>query len=242
MPRRRFFIPQGRIRGEMAVLTPDEAHHLRDVLRLRAGEEVELLDGEGASYSGTIQFDAEEVYVGALRKLEVAPASATPIALAAALIKLDRFEWMLQKSAELGIDRILPLETHFSNTHIAAARLDARLERWQRIVREASKQCRSVTVPRVHAPVQFDALLADPEYSGWARFLLHGKAGERLAADHFPDRPVLLCVGPEGGWDDSEAAAAGQAGFRIVSLGTRVLRAETACLAAVAVFRFLLEK
>ncbi len=242
MPRRRFFIPQDRIRGEMAVLTPDQAHHLRDVLRLRAGDEVELFDGEGASYSGTIRFDSGEICVGALRMLEVAPASATPIALAAALIKLDRFEWMLQKSAELGVDRILPLETHFSNTHIAAARLDPRLERWQRIVREASKQCRGVTVPRVHAPVQFDSLLADPQYSGWARFLLHGTAAERLAADHFPDRPVLLCVGPEGGWDDSEAAAAGRAGFRIVSLGTRVLRAETACLAAVAIFRFLLEK
>jgi len=241
MPRRRFFVPQEQVRNGIAVLTPDQAHHLRTVLRLRAGEEVELFDGAGLSYSGAIQFRGAEIHIGPLRKIELPTEPGSALVLAAALIKPDRFEWILQKGTELGVARFLPLETNFSTVRIPQARLAARLDRWQRIVREACKQSRCVTIPKVHSPLPFESLLAAPEYAAYARFMLHEKAPERLNTDLPAGNPVLLCVGPEGGWDPAEAHAAELAGFRIVSMGTRVLRAETAALAALAIFQFLLE-
>jgi 16S rRNA (uracil1498-N3)-methyltransferase len=241
MPRRRFFVPQKLEQNGIAVLTPDQAHHLRTVLRLRAGEEVELFDGTGLSYSGIIQSRGAEIRIGPLREVALPEAPITALALAAALIKPDRFEWILQKGTELGVERFLPLETHYSTVRIPQARLAARLDRWQRIVLEACKQSRRVTVPKVHSPLPFGALLTAPEYAAHARFLLHEKAPERLHADLPAGNPMLLCVGPEGGWDSAEAHAAERAGFQIVSMGNRVLRAETAALAALAIFQFLLE-
>jgi 16S rRNA (uracil1498-N3)-methyltransferase len=241
MPRRRFFIPRYRIAGRIAVLTPDQAHHLRDVLRLGTGEEVELFDGEGLRYSGRVECRGAEVHIVSLKRLEPAEEPKTSLVLAAAIIKADRFEWILQKGTELGVDRFLPLLTRFSNVRIPAARLEARLERWQRIIREASKQSRRVTTPRIQLPLSFSDLVASPEHAGFARFMLHEKAPQRLKmvtpADH-----VLLCVGPEGGWDAAETQAAEEAGFRLVNMGSRIMRAETAALAAVAVFQFLLEQ
>jgi 16S rRNA (uracil1498-N3)-methyltransferase len=241
MPRRRFFIPPDRIRDGTAVLTPDQAHHLRDVLRLSTGEEVELFDGEGQCYSGRVECRGAEIHIGSLKGLEPAEKRRTSLVLAAALLKADRFEWVLQKGTELGVDRFLPLETHFSSVRIPSVRLEARLDRWQRIVREASKQSRRLTVPRVQPPLPFSALLAAPEYAGCAGFMLHEKAPRRLRAVTPADR-ALLCVGPEGGWDTAEAQAAEQAGFQVVSMGSRIMRAETAALAAVAVLQFLFEQ
>jgi 16S rRNA (uracil1498-N3)-methyltransferase len=241
MPRRRFFVPQEQVRNGIAVLTPDQAHHLRTVLRLRAGEEVELFDGAGLSCSGTIQCRGAEIHIGPLREIDLPQEPGTALVLAAALIKPDRFEWILQKGTELGVERFLPLETNYSAVRIPQAGLAARLDRWQRIVREACKQSRRITIPKVHSPLPFGALLTAPEYAAYARFMLHEKAPERLNADLPAGNPVLLCVGPEGGWDSTEANAAERAGFQIVSMGTRVLRAETAALAALAIFQFLLE-
>jgi 16S rRNA (uracil1498-N3)-methyltransferase len=242
MPRRRFYIPRDRIRDGVAVLTPDQAHHLRAVLRLQPGEEVELFDGEGRSYSGRIEFRGADTEIGALAKVEHADTSRSNLVLAAALIKGDRFEWVLQKGTELGVDRFLPLETRFSTIHIPEERWEARRQRWQRIVTEASKQSRRLTVPRLDAPLKWETLLASPEFESHARFMLHEKAAERLKS--VPPGPdgVLLCVGPEGGWEDAETCAAEQGGFHLVSIGTGILRAETAALAAISVFRFLLDQ
>jgi len=240
MPRRRFFVPHKLEPNGVAVLTPDQAHHLRNVLRLRAGQEVELFDGTGLGYSGTIQCRGSEIHIGPLRKMESLRAPGTALVLAAALIKPDRFEWILQKGTELGVEQFVPLETTYSAVRIPQARLEAKMDRWQRIVREACKQSRRVTIPGVHAPLPLAALLTAPEYSPYVRFLLHEKAPEPISAGLKPEGPVLLCVGPEGGWDTAEVGAAEDAGYRIVSMGTRILRAETAALAALAIFQFLL--
>jgi 16S rRNA (uracil1498-N3)-methyltransferase len=239
MPRRRFFIPRDRIRDGAAVLTPDQAHHLRTVLRLQPGEEVELFDGEGSSYSGRIEFRGARTEIGALTKVEHPDISRRPLVLAAALIKADRFEWMLQKGTELGVDRFVPLETRFSAIHIPAERWDARRQRWQRIVTEASKQSRRLTVPGLDAPLEWAAFLASPEFASYARFMLYEEAVERLKVVPSGPDGVLLCVGPEGGWEDAEARAAQAEGFHLVSIGSGILRAETAALAAISVFQFL---
>ncbi len=242
MTRRRFFIPQNCILGETAVLPSDQAHHLRNVLRLQPGDKVELFDGEGRSYFGRVEALGAEIRVRILEAIRTRENRFPHLVLAAALIKADRFEWILQKGTELGAWRFLPLETRFTSVHIPQARLEARLERWQRIVREASRQCGRAWTPGIMPPLAFPSLLEASEYAGYARYMLHEKEHRRLLSlkAGFSDG-VLLCVGPEGGWDESETQAAETAGFQMARIGSNTLRAETAAIAAVAVFQFLLE-
>jgi len=241
MPRRRFYIPRDQIREGSALLSPDQAHHLRAVLRLGDGDEVELFDGEGGLFSGRVESQGTNIRISALARLETSGKPSPEIHLAAALIKSDRFEWMLQKGTELGVARFIPLETRFASRRIPPARLEGRVQRWRRIVREASKQSRRLTIPHVQAPATFEALLAVKEYSDWSRIMLYEQASGRLQAGSGLTDRVLLCIGPEGGWDTGEADAAARAGFRLVTLGPGILRTETACLAAVAICRFLLD-
>jgi 16S rRNA (uracil1498-N3)-methyltransferase len=240
MARRRFFISPDRIQNGVAVLDPDQAHHLRNVLRLGCGDEIELFDGQGCGYAGRVESCGAEVRIRLLQETGPAPKPDTALVLAAALIKPDRFEWMLQKSTELGVRRIIPLITRFTNVRVPNP--ESRRERWRRIVQEAARQCRRLTVPEVACPQPFAALLSSPDLVGHSRFLLHEQAGERLQFIPDPGNSVLLCIGPEGGWDDAETRAAQDAGFRLVHMGPRILRAETAAIAAVAVFQFLLDE
>ena len=242
MTRRRFFIPPDRIRDGIAILTADQAHHLRAVLRLRAGEDVELFDGEGNAYSGKVECHDNGIRITALNRISLPEKRCACLILAPALIRLERFEWLLEKGTELGVDRFLPLETRFSSVRIPPAVRQRRLERWQRIVREASKQCRRLSVPEVHAPLPVMDLLTSREYADWARFLLDGSAQERLSTAAAAAGTVLLCIGPEGGWHSSEVEAAQGKGWRAVRLGPGVLRAETAGLAAIAILRFMLDE
>ena len=241
MTRRRFFIPPDRIRDGIAILTADQAHHLRAVLRLRAGDDVELFDGEGNAYSGTVEWRDKEIRITALDRIPFTEERSTRLILAPAMIRFERFEWLLEKGTELGVDRFLPLESRFSAIRIPPASLRSRLERWQRIVREASKQCRRLSVPEVNAPIAVTELLPSREYADCPRFLLHREAPVRLNAPAAAAGSMILCTGPEGGWHSSEIEAAQGAGWTVVSLGPGVLRAETAGLAAVAVIRFTLD-
>jgi 16S rRNA (uracil1498-N3)-methyltransferase len=242
MPRRRFYISQDRIQDGVAVLTPDQSHHLRNVLRFRDGDPVELFDGKGCGYSGRIEYHGTAVRVLDVQKIELPGSCGPRLVLAAALIKPDRFEWLLQKGTELGVDEFVPLATRFSNAHIQSAKVESRIERWRRIVQEAAKQCRRPTVPDIRIPLPFAAFVSSDAHPPQARFLLHEKADERLKAISAKETSYVLCVGPEGGWEESETAAARDAGFQLIRMGPRILRAETAAVAAVAVFQFLLDE
>jgi 16S rRNA (uracil1498-N3)-methyltransferase len=240
MAHRRFFVSQDRIHNGVAVLDPQQSHHLRAVLRLGSGAEIEIFDGQGCGYAGRVEPGGAEVRVHLLEKIDPARKPETALILAAALIKPVRFEWMLQKSTELGVSGIMPLITRFTGVRVPDP--ESRTQRWRRIVQEAAKQCRRLTVPEVAYPQPFAGLLGSPALEGQSRFLLHERAGERLQFIPEPGKSVLLCIGPEGGWDEEETRAAQDAGFRLIHMGPRILRAETAAIAAVAVFQFLLDE
>ena len=241
MSRRRFFVPREQIGDRVASLPPDQTHHLRDVLRLKAGDEVEVFDGEGTGYLGKVQADGAHIRIEGLQKLPLLDQSRVWITLAPALIKSDRFEWILQKATELGADEIIPVATQFSEIRIPRSKVEARLERWHRIVREASKQCRRLTIPQIHPPIQFQELLSLEQPPSTTRLLFYERAATSWSsACSLTDR-VLICTGPEGGWEAGEVEEAGRAGFRILSLGSRILRAETAALAALAIIQFTTE-
>jgi 16S rRNA (uracil1498-N3)-methyltransferase len=233
MSRRRFFAPVGAIERSAARLPAEELHHLRDVLRLRPGDEVELFDGEGNAYRGVVAGKMPELYVARLEKVETRTESPLEITLGLALIKAERFEWALEKATELGVRAIVPLETRYSEVHLAERKLAPRLARWRRIVLEAAKQSKRSVLPTLASPQPLAAFLAEHP-AGATTILLSESARERWDGRLQPRGAARIVIGPEGGWDRDELAAAAAARCRICGLGPRILRAETAAVAAVA--------
>jgi 16S rRNA (uracil1498-N3)-methyltransferase len=237
MSRRRFYVPRDSIREGIAALPPGQAHHLLDVLRLGAGDVVEVFDGEGNGYVGEVELHDSGVFVCRLKSL---PSSSLTdrLILAAALIKSAKFEWMLQKTTELGVSEIVPLKTSLSDIQLSDSRITLRLERWDRILKEAAKQCGRFSAPRLHKPLGFSEFLDRKELSACARLLFDQKAcdpwqpDKRLVSDK-----TVLCIGPEGGWETGEMEQAERAGYKAFNLGPWKLRAETAAVAAVAIIQ-----
>jgi 16S rRNA (uracil1498-N3)-methyltransferase len=236
LSRRRFFVDA--VRDGMAELRGDEARHLTRVLRVEAGMRFEVSDNQAAYLAEIVEARGERVVFRIVEPLHT-PALPVAITLCAALIKFDRFEWMIEKATELGVARILPVESTRSERGLFEASRK-RTERWVRIARESSQQSRRVRIPEILPAVRFEkslALEADHRYfldegegECQAPPFLHLMPAERPAGSR-----VAVLVGPEGGWTDAERQLSAVAGWLPVSLGPQVLRAETAASAAVAV-------
>lgn len=207
--------------------------HLRTVLRLAAGDEVELFDGRGRAWSAVIRSvgpSSAELAVTA----ELAPRSESPLrlTLAVALPKGAKLDWVVEKSTELGVTRIVPF---VSERTVAAPRdLEARAARWARLAESATAQCGRTTPPRVSAVGSFADVLALAASQDRA-LLFHEEARSPLPPTGDAVASVLAVTGPEGGFTAAEASAAARAGLRPASLGPRILRAETAAVAAAVV-------
>jgi len=238
MSRRRFYVSRDQILDRVAILPPDQAHHLHTVLRLTQGDEVELIDGYGTGYLGSIEMHGKAIRVVDLKKIAYSPLPTAILTLAPALIKSDKFEWMIQKATELGVHEIIPLRTRHCEIRLSEAKVEARLERWQRIARESAKQCRRLTIPRVRPAMAFSDFLQDECISPCNKVLFSEKSSEPLDGGSLAPERTILCIGPEGGWEEGELDAAAQAHFRIVSLGPLILRAETAALVAITLIQF----
>jgi 16S rRNA (uracil1498-N3)-methyltransferase len=210
----------------------EDARHLTRVLRVQPGQRFEISDNQRAWLAEVTEARGEHVVFRAIEPIESAPPAAR-ITLCAALIKFDRFEWVVEKATELGVERILPFEAARTEKGLfEAAR--KRTARWERIARESSQQSRRTRLPEILPAARFDA--ARKEMAGHRFFLDEGEASPLLR--EIPEErqdSVALITGPEGGWTDEERSGAKSAGWTPVSLGTLVLRAETAVCAALAV-------
>ncbi len=230
MARRRFFVD--RIHNDLADLTGDDARHLSRVLRAEPGQRYELSDNHRAYLAEISAVTAARVTFRVLEPLPTPPPS-PHITLYAALIKFDRFEWLIEKATELGVARIIPVIADRAEKGLAAA-APKRIERWRKIARESSQQSRRVQVPEISPPQPLAATVADP---GPYRFFLEENPGAPplLAALPAEGDTFSILTGPEGGWTDRERAVASGAGWKPVSLGPNILRAETAAIAALAI-------
>lgn len=232
LARRRFFVDA--VRAGMAELRGDEARHLTRVLRVEPGQRFEISDNQSAWLAEIIEARGERVVFRAIEALD-APPPPVRITLCAALIKFDRFEWMIEKATELGVDRILPVHATRSERGLAEA-ARKRTERWVRIARESSQQSRRVRVPEILAAVAFEKSLS---LEADHRYLLDEEEAPPLLRSTPAERPagsrIAVLVGPEGGWTGAERQISAAAGWQPVSLGPQVLRAETAAAAALAV-------
>jgi 16S rRNA (uracil1498-N3)-methyltransferase len=230
--------------GEEAVLTGEVLHHVRRVLRLRAGAPLLLVDGTGRSREGTLLEVTAEAARVALGAAAFAPPEPAPrLTLIHGVARGARTEWVLQKATELGASRIILAVCQRSVAR--PADLERKSARWREVVDQAARQCTRSHVPEV-APALFFADALRAASSAGLRLIAdlraaRGLADLRAALANPPDE-IAIAVGPEGGFTDDELAAATAQGFTPVRLGTNVLRTETAAIAALAVVAHLCGK
>lgn len=218
------------------------SHHLVTVLRLREGDPVEAFDGVGSRYDARLERADPRAAILALAARRDSPAEPSlALTLVQGLPSADKMDWVIEKAVELGVVAIVPVQTRRSVVRLDGDRAARRLAHWQRLAVAACTQCGRDRLPRI-APVQsWESACAVAGREG-PGLLLEPGAGTRVAAAAAAVRSAgaaTLCVGPEAGWSDEERAIAAAAGLTPVSLGPRVLRTETAGLAAVAVLQAL---
>lgn len=213
------------------------SHHLSKVLRMQEGRELILFNGDGFEYPAVIREVGKKVVtVDIKEKIAVNRESNLSTTLAIGISRGERFEWVLQKATELGVTRIVPLVTERTEVKVSGDRLDKMRDRWQQIVISACEQCQRNRLPVLSDPIALADWLAsvDSDY----RFVLHHRDTQSLPSEARPDS-VSLLIGPEGGLSDSEIETAKTSGFSALTLGPRVLRTETAPIAALALVQYM---
>lgn len=231
----RFLITSEQAARESFLLDPKESRHAKTVLRLKRGDAVELFDGRGRTLDGVVT--GEEggcLSIAVLRPKADRAADALPLTLAAAVIKPDAMEWMIEKACELGAGRIVPLLTGRVVIKMSAERWQSKLVRWRKIAAESCKQCGRSQLPEIAAPRAFDTFVKSFDAQTLALLPTLTEAGEELSQilQKEAPRPAVVLIGPEGDFTRQEVGSALRAGARAVSLGPLVLRSETAALYA----------
>jgi 16S rRNA (uracil1498-N3)-methyltransferase len=231
----RFFLPPDAIQEGQVRFPKSTARQILHVLRLRPGDVVAVLNGQGTLYRVTLKHVDREVVLGQVTGQEAATGEPKiAITLYASLIKGERFEWILQKGTELGVSRFVPMVTE--RTIVRDLTLSAsRQMRWRRIVQEAAEQCGRALLPQVDMPMAFAAACVqaaglDLSLIAWV------EEGRRSLVDAWGDRrpaTLAILIGPEGGFTADEVEQACACGVVPFSMGPRVLRAETAALVAI---------
>jgi len=231
----RFFVSSSDVREENEITTVtvsgEDAGHITRVLRMRPGENVTVCDENGWEYSTTVAETGATVLltVNGKRMSETEPPYR--ITVYQALVKGDRFDTVLQKATELGATDFVPLITSRCTVKLEAKEYAKKLERWQRIVYEASKQCGRGRIPTVHSPLGYAEALVDASQATLPLFCYEADGTRplpELLGDFDRIGSASVVIGPEGGFSEEEANAAREAGMKMAGLGKRILRTETA--------------
>lgn len=237
-----------------AALHGDQAQHLSRVLRAQPGMEFDVVAGGHAWLARIASIDRDSVHFTLLHELETV--SALPVTLLLSVFKFDRMEWAIEKAVELGSSRIVPVLAERTEKHLAQAAAK-RAERWRRLALEAAKQSRRSDLPEIGEPTRLAAILAsdqpaaDRDDPGAEKIAASSRPLRILLSEMEEDQPLLrilqqnasdaemggitLAVGPEGGWSAAEIALFTSTGWHSASLGPRILRVETAVIAALAI-------
>jgi 16S rRNA (uracil1498-N3)-methyltransferase len=231
MTRRRWIADE--VSGNQAALTGEHADHLVRVLRARVGQEFDIAAGDVVRHGRivTLQEGRVEFELGE----DVAAARAPGVILMLAIFKFDRLEWAIEKCTELGVSRIVPIVSRRTDAHLASA-AEKRVERWRRIALQAAEQSRRASPPEVATPAKLQD--AAKEIINGHKIVLAESEQQTLLRDVLAAQAVAeigLAIGPEGGWADEELRFFEKAGWISASLGSSILRAETAAIAATAI-------
>ncbi len=231
---RRFYAPVSSFSDGGVTLNEDETRHLRDVLRLHVGDEVSVFDGTGREFRSTIasieKRSSKLLIVGEMQP--ASPESPLDLTIAPTVLSGERYDLIVQKAVELGVSYLIPLTTLRCEVKLKDAA--KRLDRWRRIALEATKQCGRAKLMEIGDPKTFAELCSDSTNSTVIMF------SERDGNDFStvtPANKITALFGPKGGWDDTELDLAGKNGVNVVTLGGRILRAETAAIALTAILQ-----
>jgi 16S rRNA (uracil1498-N3)-methyltransferase len=233
----RFHVPEA-APGARVSLPEHAAHHAREVLRLAPGAHVRIFDGRGAEFEAMLEaVTRHEVTARLAGMVPARPESPLRVTLAVSALKGDRMELVIQKATELGVVEMRPVVTTRTDAAARPALRGTRQERWEKVASGAAEQSGRAVVPEVFPTTTFAELLALP-FDG-RRLLFIESAGLAPLAREPRPTSVLLLIGPPGGFEEREIAAARGAGFEATSLGPRVLRTETAAIAALTAVQVL---
>jgi len=217
----------------------DEAasHYLAKVLRMQAGRDLILFNGEGGEYAGQITQVTKKSVAVALGGFSADNReSPLQLELAIGISRGERFDYVLQKATELGVSKITPLLTERTEVKVSSDRQEKMHERWQHIIISACEQCQRNMLPELGEPQKIDDWLSNCQAE--LRFVLHHRDSQKLPAEKSP-QSVALLVGPEGGLSESEIELAKNKEFAALTLGPRVLRTETAPVTAISLVQYL---
>lgn len=223
--------------GDEVSIEGSTAHYLSNVLRMDAGRECILFNGQGFHYFAVIVRVSKKTVVAKINKQgENNAQSPLAIELMIGISKGDRMEWVLQKATELGVHSIQPFFATRSQVKLKGDRLAKKKQHWQQIIVSACEQNTRDILPFLHAPTQFDDAVLNNQAD--KKFVLHHRTSSKLSALAAPCS-VCILIGPEGGLSDEEISLAEKHGFLSLALGPRVLRTETAPLAAISIMQHL---
>lgn len=230
---------------EQVHIVGEDAHHITNVMRLRAGAEVICSNGEGRDVIARIlTAGTKEVLLSVVEELQDSRELRLSITIAQGLPKSDKMEWILQKGTELGAARFVPFTSRRTVVQLDSKKESKKLERWAKIVKEAAEQSHRSRVPAIDPVLSWKGLLKLALEADLALLAYEAESGAQVGDvvkpylternDDRYDRPIriLVAIGPEGGFDPSEVEEAVQSGWRAVGLGRRILRTETAAMAA----------
>ncbi len=222
------------LKTDQLVKLPDEpAHHLLRVLRAQSGDTVTLFNNHGGEYSCRIEnADKRTAELRILEFLDLESESPLHITLAQGISRGERMDYTLQKAVEMGVNRIIPIITERTNVKLKADRMEKRLRHWQGIITSACEQCGRNRLPDLAAITSFHSLIANAQYSQTIILDSDGVPGFQNMLAPFP-QGILIVAGPEGGFSPEETRSARDHDFSCIRLGPRILRTETAALAAI---------
>lgn len=223
---RQFFaLPQLQV-GDRYRFEDEQAHHISHVLRMKSGDEVRIVTHGGQAFKAVLAYEDGEVWADIVSESEQLPER--DITVAAAMIKKEKWELLIQKACELGASRIVPLETARTIIHLDSKDVGKKLERWNKIALEACQQCNRTSICEVTAPVKLKEVVG---YRQPVSFVAYESENEHLLRDVInEDGAVCFVIGPEGGFEAAEIDWLVSQGFETVTLGPRILRAETAAM------------
>lgn len=227
--------------ADTITITGNDAHHLMHVMRAKKGDEIVVVDDANAvARMEMVDFSDDTVTLKLKERLEVNTESPIDIVLAQCLLKGDKMDFIVQKAVELGAVGVIPIKSHNCVVRYDAKKAAARVQRWQKIADEAAKQCGRTALLEVSPIQSFADFLASEADDAEFVFFYENENKETVKSylRELNKKRIVLLVGPEGGFTLDEATAAIKAGGHSVTLGPRILRAETAAVAAMTVVQY----
>ena len=239
----RFFVPRKNLRETRGRIDGPEYMHLKKVLRLGPGDRITVFDESGWEHDAVLrELAAEQGEIEILRSYEAGRESPLQITLGVALTKGEKMDLVVEKATELGAQKIAPFTSAFSVPKLDVAKIAVRTERWQKIALSATKQCGRTRVPEILPLCKFETFVKSDPAQTLKLFFWEDEQHQTLRQAHERNsqaNSLLLAIGPEGGFAHQEAELAKSHGFEPIHIGRRILRAETAALAALSLVQFL---